>query len=169
MPNQRSSGKAFYLLLTAILGALLFIVIQRALALIYYLLLNTNYQTYSLGMDYYQLSWVNFLTFFGAIFFGLWYGIWLGLHWFDVVYEQGPGGLFHSFRGRFLHHEKVLKPEETKPSASSSGIIEKLQHDSWDFDDLAQQESDPVVTKTVRPKAKSVTKRKNGTKRSTTL
>lgn len=177
MPTPQKSGKAFYILLCAILGALLFIVLQRAITLIYYLLLDTNFQSYSLGLDYIQLSWINFLTFLAAIFFGLWYGIWLGLHWYETVYDQGRGGLFHGFR--FWRHTQEPKTSTVNSSeastvtvkpagSSSSAIIDKLQQDSWDLDDLMDQNPPPEnseLSKTIKPKTRVTSKRKNGSKR----
>jgi signal transduction histidine kinase len=181
MASGHSASKAFYILLCAILGALLFIVIQRAAALIYYLLLNTNYQAYSLGLDYFQLSWVNFLTVLGALFFGFWYGIWLGLHWYNIVYEQGHGGLFHGFKGHWLHHEGIVRkpvsPAPAAPASAKSAVVapvittikpassngsgrfmskltDRLERDSWDLDDLIKKDEPAAApTKVIKPRA----------------
>ncbi len=176
--KNNSAGKALYILLCAIMGAVLFIVIQRALALIYFVLVSANYETYGLGLNNYQLSWINFLTVLGAIFFGFWYGIWLGLHWHEVVYEQGQGGLVHGFVRHWLHRgESGKKPGSgTVPEAalnSSPGsavttikptvrsvapapvkLTDRLQSESWDFDELAKKDEPAVITKTA-PKPKS--------------
>jgi hypothetical protein len=187
MPNQtsdpnrasHSAGKAFYILLCAILGATLFIIIQRALALVYYLLLNTNYNTYSFGMSAAQLQTLDLATVSAAVFFGLWYGVWLGLHWYQVVYEEGHGGLFHGFRGGWRHKEQVKQsvvtksvnassaPVTVKPSTSRLMDMNKIGKRSWEFEDLlnvdkskdipAEETSSPVIktkTATVR-KAKT--------------
>ncbi len=180
MQNESNgAGKAFYVLLCAILGALLFLVIQRAAALIYYLLLNTNYQTYSLGMNYFQLSWLNFLTILAAIFFGLWYGVWLGMHWYNLVYEQGQGGLFHGFRGHWLRHEGILSKQAPTPAGNTvkpvartfsqpakppAKLTDRLESDSWDLDELMKKDQPAVKTKTVKPRPPSV-KRKAPAKR----
>src|ERR1700750_2884137 len=88
----RASGKAFYLLLCGLMGALLFVVIERSLALISYLLLSVH-PNWSFGMSYVTLQAINILLLVVAVFFGLWYGIWLGLHWYGWVYEQRRGKL----------------------------------------------------------------------------
>lgn len=173
---HKTAGKAFYILLCAILGLLLFIVIQRAAALIYYLMLNTNYQSYSLGLSYTQLSWLNFLTLLAAVFFGLWYGIWLGLHWYEMVYESGGGhGLFHAFKGHWLHNEGITKTVKAPQQFSASpkpAVRESLKltditpqrrnEDNWDLDDLLKPELPAPAKPLTRPKAaaKPATKRK---------
>jgi hypothetical protein len=182
-PNN-SAGKALYILLCAILGALLFVVIQHALALIYFVLVSANYQTYSFGLNEYQLSWINFLTVLGAVFFGFWYGIWLGLHWHDIVYEQGRGGLIHGFVRHWLPRGEdsakvapsspaepgvtTIKPTIRTVNAPPVKLTDRLQAESWDFDELKKDEP-PAVMKTVvksKPvKAPAKVKRKTAAKR----
>ncbi len=117
-PQPRHAAKSFYLFMCAILGALLFSVLQRALTLIYLLLLNSDSARFSFGLSDDTLIIINYSTLIMAIIFGFWYGIWLGLYWYKVVYEDGHGGLFHGFKGHWLHQEGI----KSKPGASSSPI-----------------------------------------------
>jgi hypothetical protein len=151
------SRKAFYILLCAILGAMLFLVLQRSAALIVYLLLNSNYQAYSLGLDAYQLQLLDWATMLAALFFGLWYGTWLGLHWYDIVYGQGRGGLlFHSFRGDWLRRGPVPASAPAAPAVGSITVKPAMKpmvkltdrpvandpasDEGWDLDDLLKPE-----------------------------
>jgi hypothetical protein len=178
MPKPlRSSGKAFYVMLCAILGVMLFVVIQRAFSLIYYLLLNTNFKTYSFGLDYYQLSWINFLSMLAAVFFGLWYGVWLGLHWYDMVYEEGSGGVWQHIKQHWPRREELVKQKPApvaqpgsliqapasvtiKPTLRTSDISPKLSHKSaaegWDLDDLLKKDAviEAAVQAVTKPKVK---------------
>jgi len=190
MPNQNEaqasvhpSRKAFYILLCAILGALLFIVLQRSVALIIYLLLNTNYQAYSLGLNPLQWYMADVVTVLAAVFFGLWYGTWLGLHWYDIVYVNGRGGLLRAFHGHWIRAGRSAKsataPVSTsvtikpttrltdRPSAASAAA------DSWDLDELLKSagESKAVSSaatkrRVAKPKvvAKTSVKRKTAVK-----
>jgi len=181
MPQLKSSGKAFYILLCALLGLMLFVVTQRAVSLIYYLLLNTNFKSYSFGLDYYQLSWLNFWTIIAAAFFGLWYGIWLGLHWYEMVYEEGTGGLWQHFKQHWPKRESsgqpkaaqstgaAVKPASTsvtiKPTVRSSDT--PAQH--WDLDDLLKKDDviEAAVHAVSKPKPKKApAKRKAAAKKS---
>ena len=178
MPKPlKSSGKAFYVMLCAILGVMLFVVIQRAFSLIYYLLLNTNFKAYSLGLDYFQLSWLNFLTMLGALFFGLWYGIWLGLHWYDMVYVEGGGGVWQHIKQHLPHRSDLVKSKPAgasllssastaptsvtiKPTLRTTEVSPKLSHksaaESWDLDDLLKKDAviEAAVQAVTKPKAK---------------
>ncbi len=186
----RSSGKAFYVMLCAILGVMLFVVIQRALSLIYYLLLNTNFKTYSFGLDYFQLSWLNFLSMLGALFFGLWYGVWLGLHWYDMVYEEGQGGVWQHIkqhwpgRSELAQDKKSVAPTMSAPAPAptsvtikptlrtenlSSRLSDKSAAESWDLDDLLKKDAviEAAVQVVTKPKAKRpAAKRKPAIKKS---
>lgn len=134
-----SPGKALYLLLCAVLGALLFIVIHRAASLVYYLLLNSNYDLWSFGLSEVQLQAIDYLTLFAGLILGLWYGIWLGLHWYDIVYVQGTGGVFHHFK----------LPARAPVVASTVKMTDRVQSKTWDLEDLMAKKV-YVKTKVVR-------------------
>jgi hypothetical protein len=159
-PSPRYVTKSFYLLLCALLGILLFLVLQRAVSLIYYLLLDNDFNTFSLGMSLVQLQALNYTTIFIAVVVGAWYGLWLGLHWYHVVYEAGRGGLFHGFSGRWWHRERPPRSAaatERSPAAGPATTIRPMartapmprlsdmgaRQRSWEFDDLVHAKTEP--------------------------
>jgi hypothetical protein len=89
---RQGPGKSLYIFLCTVLGVMLFVVLQRSLALIHFILLNTNYQLFSFGLDPATLELINYISIGIAGFFGGWYGTWLGLHWHEVVYEKAQSG-----------------------------------------------------------------------------
>jgi signal transduction histidine kinase len=146
---QNGPKKSFYVFLTSLLGIMMFVVIQRSVALIGLLLLNIDYGRFSLGSNYSQLHILNIITYILAVFLGGWYGAWLGLYWYKVVYEQGTGGLWHGLVGNFFHdgpEKKVVKSvsqaPKVQPKAQPKVIGTPRAVDSveaaqpWEFDDL---------------------------------
>jgi hypothetical protein len=134
--------KSFYILLSAILGMLLFLMLDR-IAVFFYLFLiaggfisaNINFAAFAV-LDY----------FFSLLFclLGAWYGIWLGLYWFRRVYEEGSHGgvIDHITKNYFFPHPP--KQLDTKISA----VRERLEKDLWQLEDLATE----TLVRTVSPK-----------------
>lgn len=73
--------QSFYIFLCALLGMMLFLLIQRSLFLIGYLVFGVAI------LDASFIFWDRW-TFVFALFFGMWYGIWIGLHWHRVIYQD---------------------------------------------------------------------------------
>lgn len=106
---HENTRKSFYIFLSSMLGVLLFLMLQRSVFLIAFLL----------GVDIGSVSSqaLGIVTTAIAVVFGAWYGVWLGLVWYSAVYEEGTvrgmlSSLAGSFRGR------------------------RANADAWDLDDL---------------------------------
>ncbi len=169
---NRGVGKALYVFLCMIMGMILFAIFHRAVVVIYYILLNTNYETFSFGITEATVQAIDFFTLLVALFFGGWYGTALGLHWYRLVYEEKPGvGLFHGF---IPHHwrdgtvkstsldmsmqsvkkpSKIVHTDSAVPSRINSFDVFKTfksapkeEPKSWDFDDLQAASPPEVVT-----------------------
>jgi hypothetical protein len=142
--SAHPAGKAMYVALCSFLGVLLFVVLQRSLALIYYYALNSNFGAFSLGLSSYDLQVVDYLTLIAAVLLGLWYGVWLGLHWYDMVYVGKPSAAgFKTDRVADPLPKAAFKP--VKVSSSTSMLSKKsLSEDSspapWEMEDLMREE-----------------------------
>lgn len=159
--EQNSLKKSFYVFLTSLLGILLFVTIQKSLALIGIILLNLDYNLYSFGTNPTQIHALNIATMMLALFLGGWYGVWIGLHWYKVVYEQGKTGWLHGLSGGFFNHSekvahkpvaKIVKRVATNPkpkvhtrSIDVDGVGEPAGN--WEFDDLLMRRQNKVVKK----------------------
>jgi len=188
VPSPHPSGKALYILLCALLGGLLFLVLQRSAALIVYILLTTNYQGYSFGLNPYQFQLLDWGSLVLAMLFGFWYGTWLGLHWYDLVYGEGRTGiLFHGFKGMWMRSDTAPAAASPAPAAAPAAgsvtvtakptvktevktadkqAINNLSADEgWDFDDLLKQEIAPP--KSAAPKPAVTVRRSRPAKRKT--
>ena len=145
--------KSFYIFLTSILGALLFLIMHRLIVFVYLYLVAT--EVVFTGINYYVfLAW-DYFSLIITMMLGLWYGIWLGLFWFRKVYEE-------SSHGGLVHHlsKKIFKPSVPQELANKmSDIKERLEQDLWQLEDLTQtaakdiQKISPVKRKVVRKKA----------------
>lgn len=143
----QSSKKALYLLLCGVLGMILFVIIQQA-AILLLILLLINQLGGEAGAAQFQMF--DSLTYVLAMFFGAWYGVWLGLHWYEIVYEQGRRGLFHAFLGRLANGNKlatspvektpiIARPQPSpKPPATQPQVAAKPVSSTWRFEDLAR-------------------------------
>ena len=173
-----SSKKALYLLLCGVLGMILFVIIQQAAMLLFIMLLMNQLS----ASDFNQAQWGMFdsATYVVAMFFGSWYGIWLGLHWYEIVYEQGRKGLFHAFIGRLANGQNktpstsapaiektpiIARPQpQAKPAAKPQQVATKPASAGWRFEDLARlrpvtarpPRTEPIATSTNWTKKVSV-------------
>lgn len=77
---HETTRKSFYIFLTAVLGVLLFVTIQRSAFLLYYLLNQDLNMVFVRSLE--------ILTGALAITLGAWYGVWLGLLWYRALYED---------------------------------------------------------------------------------
>jgi hypothetical protein len=164
--KQGSFKKSFYVLLTALLGILMFVILQRSAALIGFLLLNMDYGRFNPGATPTTLHFLNIITYVIAVILGGWYGIWLGLYWYRVVYEQGTGGAWHGFVGNFFHdhtNTPALTPTKTisvqapaKKVAVAPQTPKTESESSWGFDDLLMRKR--TATSDVRSRPKVATR-----------
>jgi hypothetical protein len=104
--------RSFYILLCGIIGVFFFLLIERGLLLLAFLIgVDVNSETVQV---------VDSLLSAVATFFGLWYGIWLGLHWYRMVYEEGA-----------IDTRRTTVPKIFAGSARDESVA------SWGMDDLA--------------------------------
>ena len=87
--------KSLYIFLTALLGVLMFMLLERLAAFFYWYLLAGSYIT--TGQSYLQIAMLDYIILVLAMMFGAWYGVWLGLFWYRKIYEEEshPGLVGH--------------------------------------------------------------------------
>jgi hypothetical protein len=124
--------KAFYLFLTALLGVLLFMMLDRIAVFFYLYLVAGNY--IANGAVYIQFYALDYIILTIAMMLGGWYGIWLGLYWYEKVYEQNV------HRG-FVHHLVMNYFPQSKPKSLTlkmSAVKDRLEDDLLQLDKLAK-------------------------------
>ncbi len=157
------------------MGMILFAVLHRAIVVIYYIILNNDFQKYSFGATEGTLQAVDFFSLLIALFFGGWYGTALGLHWYRLVYEEKAWtGLFHAFVPHHWREQKsngkvdAITRSSSSKSANASGFeaLKTMKQPerpmAWDFDDLKAMETPKrkprVAAKVTRPRKPAVAK-----------
>lgn len=119
-------SKSLYLFLCSILGMVLFAMLQRAIFVLYDLVLVFDFQTFSFGLTESAISQVDLLTMLFALFLGGWYGIALGLEWHASIYGLGDSsetksvGLFHGFVPSKWGEDKKKSKEVSQDQSYSS-------------------------------------------------
>lgn len=96
---RKAASKALYLFLCAILGMVLFVMLQRAILFLYNLLIFVD-STYAFGMSSATILGLDFFTLLLALFLGGWYGTMMGIDWYAMIYgpnAEVQAGLFHGF------------------------------------------------------------------------
>ncbi len=169
---NNSKRKALYIFLTTILGVLMFLMLHRAIFVIYDILGSFYPASPLFSVRPSVVFGVDFITMLFAIIAGGWYGVWLGLDWYKMIYEERGvtrwfhGFLPHNLRGHHNHKSSSAKPASvpkhiTVKSSSDSPRVESFElfrrnpiSSAWSFEE---------VTKTP-PKAK----RKPAAKKRTT-
>jgi hypothetical protein len=178
---RKAASKALYLFLCAILGMILFVMLHRAIFVLYDLLLFLNVESFAFGMNSMTIDFMDFLTLLVALFLGGWYGTMMGLEWYAMVYgpnAEFPPGLFHGFIPHHWRGRRVKKVRSTqmatpsvvaKPAApeTTSTLVKvpvrEIKKESpktavreWTFDDLIVPKPAPkkrvAVKKTVAKK-----------------
>ncbi len=123
---RKAVTKSLYLFLCSILGMILFAMLHRALFVIYGILLEVDFASYSLGLTENVILMIDFLSMLIALFFGGWYGVLLGIDWYSIVYGPSapqPAKLFHGFvPANFRNRPKKIVKTESKPSLNSTTI-----------------------------------------------
>lgn len=186
---RKAVTKSLYLFLCSILGMILFAMLHRALFVIYGILLEVDFASYSLGLTENVILMIDFLSMLIALFFGGWYGVLLGIDWYSIVYGPSapqPAKLFHGFvPANFRNRPKKIVKTESKPSLNSTTIknpvvdkvsailntpietpevlqptVQKVRE--WTFDDLIKK-PEPVKASPAR-KAVRKTSSKTSTK-----
>lgn len=128
---RKAASKALYLFLCAILGMVLFVMLQRAILFLYNLLIFVD-STYAFGMSSAAILGLDFFTLLLALFLGGWYGTMMGIDWYAMVYgpnAEVQAGLFHGFLPHNWRGKKARKTssksapaQPTKLSAAMSAV-----------------------------------------------
>lgn len=160
--NEQSIRKSFYIFLTALLGVLLFVVLDRLLVFGYLLLAGSNYAVFGLNLSYVEFWALDYLSLFFVMMAGAWYGIWVGLYWYARVYEDRTHqGFVHHVATRYWPFEKRARQLQSQVRQ----VEKQLENDLHQLSDLADElpavKAPPPVK---RPMAKKRTPRKLKTK-----
>ncbi len=138
--------KSFYVFLTALLGVLLFLIIDRIVVFFYLFLLEQG--IIGTSLTYVQFAALDYSVLTIVLMFGCWYGIWLGLYWFRAVYEEGSHG------GFIDHMARNYFPSGKNKNLGSRmvAVKQRLESDLWQLEDLADSsliaaKSSPVPVK----------------------
>ncbi len=153
-------GKALYIFLCTLLGIILFLIFHRALVVIAYIVIESNYQPLAWGLTNGDLQTIDFFTMLVALFLGGWYGVWLGLNWYSLVYEgEHSPGLLHGFLPHHYRRSERMKRKAARGSepvhvSVTENAADKISNMTsrlpWDLDDL--DEDTEMVKKPVRKK-----------------
>ena len=137
--KQSESRKSLYVFLCSLLGVMLFVMLQKSALLLLTLLTNAQETQQAFRSD---IPVFDTLTFLLALFFGGWYGVWLGLHWYDIVYESGRGGILRSM---FSHVRDLsyLSRSSNRPASERPAKAVTAHEPRWQFDDLVQSKLFP--------------------------
>lgn len=87
--------KSLYIFLSALLGVIMFMLLERLATFFYLYLLAGGYIATSL--EFWQIALLDYIILTLAMMLGAWYGIWLGLYWYRKIYEEQshPGLVGH--------------------------------------------------------------------------
>lgn len=180
---RKAVTKSLYLFLCSILGMILFAMLHRAIFVLYGLLLQIDFQTYSFGISEAGIYMIDFLTMTAALFLGGWYGTLLGIDWYSIVYgpnAEYPGKMFHGFvphhwrSGKNKTDKKITKPVAKSETVSvpvakkvstilnthivdTPEVVQKVRE--WTFDDLLAKPTPAKKTATRKTTVKSTTKK----------
>ena len=125
---RKAASKALYLFLCAILGMVLFVMLQRAILFLYNLLIFVD-STYAFGMSSAAILGLDFFTLLLALFLGGWYGTMMGIDWYAMIYgpnAEVQAGLFHGFLPHNWRGKKArkgsAKSQSTKLASAMSAV-----------------------------------------------
>lgn len=176
--NERGklgARKSLYIFLTAILGIVLFLTLQRALTLLYFVIVSYNYAGINTELTFLQYEAINFVTLLLAIFFGGWYGVWLGLHWYEIVYEKNAGHRWFGLSGKLFDHSQNIIQKTERPTPRPAPAVFKptpaaspAEPDTktYKLTDLKKEDPDWLnsLQKSSSPSVAVASKSKNGSK-----
>ncbi len=139
--KQSESRKSLYVFLCSLLGVMLFMMLQKSALLLLTLLLNAQGEQASLiGSDIQVFDTVTYVL---ALFFGGWYGVWLGLHWYDIVYENGQGGIMRNMFSHVKGMSQLAGNRPARPTSERPSQSVPRHEPRWQFDDLVKSKPLP--------------------------
>lgn len=133
MQNRAPVSKATYIFLCAMLGALLFLLLQRIFIFLCFIVLIFSRSLSEAVLVWLGLELINYLTVLFAIIGGAWYGVWLGISWYETVYERdGHESVFKKF-GQFISQKRALNnvPAQTK---KMSELTKRVEDEMWQLE-----------------------------------
>ncbi len=132
----KAARKSLYIFLSSLMGALLFLILQRILASFYWLALSYDYSSWSFGLTYVQLLAMDYTFLLLAVFLGTWYGIWVGIFWYEGIYErkQHFGFTHHLIKNYWPVQEPAYNLRERVAKTA-----QKVEKELWELEDLAKQ------------------------------
>ncbi len=157
--------KVFYIFLTALLGALLFLILHRIAVFLYFVILAESNDFLTFGLSGIEFLALEYITMVFALLGGVWYGIWIGSYWYEAVYESNiHGGLLE----HLLYASARVKPSyqpgtlKTRISHLTADVARDLEKGLWELEDLSKEvERMPVTIKpTVKPTVRKRVARK---------
>lgn len=173
---DKSKRKALYVFLTTLLGVLIFLMLHRAIFVIYDILASFYPNSAVFAIEPSIVFSIDFYTMLFAVALGGWYGAWLGLDWYKMIYEERGvtrwfhGFLPHNFRGHRSHgsqnaaqHKPVSVPKQIVVKSSSPRVesFESFRRavadTAWSFDDV---EKTPAKPKRKAPAKKRAVKKR---------
>lgn len=112
---NQSKRKALYVFLTTLLGVLMFLMLHRAIFVIYDILAGFYPINPLFDVSSSIVAGADFITMIVAVILGGWYGVWLGLDWYRMIYEErGVTRWFHGFLPHNLRRERSHKASTAK-------------------------------------------------------
>jgi ABC-type multidrug transport system fused ATPase/permease subunit len=143
--------KSFYVFVCGLLGALLFLILDRIIVFVYLFFVGSG--LFSNSYDYYQFALFDYFTLIIVLMFGAWYGVWLGMNWFSQVYEnETHGGLVDHISKNLWVSKKITMESKL------SDVKERLEKNLWELEDLTEMPSISAVK--VEPKVRHIVRRK---------
>lgn len=147
--------KALYLFLSAILGCLLFLILQRIVVFFYLYMIAGNY--ISPNFNYVDFVIIDYTTLVLAMLLGGWYGTWVGLYWFGQIYEHGAQqGFVSHFADNYLFPPR----QPLTPMGKVAEVKQQIQNSlSMAEEFVAEIPQPPIVLAPEPIKRKIVRKR----------
>ncbi len=130
---QYPAKKSLYIFLTAVLGVLMFLLLDRIVVFFYLFLAAGGYIVPP--FTYLQFLVVDYFILIVVMMLGAWYGIWLGLYWYDKIYEQGT----HKGFVRHLSSRYFPRPEVKQDENAIAALRTRLAEDLNQLENLPQK------------------------------
>lgn len=154
--SSKEVKKSLYIFLASLLGIMLFLVIHKIVAFIYYMLLSVDFGTFGFDLDFVQILALDYFTLILALMVGAWYGIWVGMYWYERVYEEGSHkGVVHHISTRYWPQPKA----EPALSHKIAHVRQKLEEDLVKLETLTENAAPSPVTVKRRVVRKRVVKK----------
>ena len=127
--------KFFYLIICAILGVVLFLLLQQVLIQGFIILMNANLLSFEVSAD--SLNLIDSIGTVIALGGGAWYGVWLGSYWYSIVYaNDASAGFIYHLRQKFVGDDLG--------AVSKNDNGDTFKQTTWQLEDLMKAKPEPV-------------------------